>query len=77
MDKANNFIEWAVMFKKATTVIIFGLIIAILFTDNLQLIRIALIYILVLRLIMNILIMVAFSKVRNGLKKVIEEDVTS
>lgn len=77
VDKATNFIEWAKMFHKATTWIIFGMVIAILFTDNIQLIRMALIYTLVLRVIMNILIAIAFVKVRNGLRKVIEKDVAS
>lgn len=77
MDKANGFIEWAKMFHQATTVIFAIMIILILFVDNIQLIRMILIYTIILRVIMNILIAIAFSKVRNGLKKVIEEDVTS
>jgi hypothetical protein len=77
VDKASGFVEFAKMIHTFTTWVIIAMIGVILFSDNIRLIRSILIYTIVLRVIMNILIVIAFHKVRNGLKKVIEKDVTS
>lgn len=76
-ERANGIIEWAKMFHQATTIIFAAMILMILFSDNIHLIRTVLIYTIVLRIIMNILIAYAFSVVKKGLDRVMEDHVTS